>query len=192
MAKRKIACDLLVIGGSAGSLEVLLHILPLLTLPIPFPVIVVVHRKYSEVSTLSTLLSSRTPIRVKEPEDKEDIVDNTIYLAPADYHLLVEQSQLLSLDYSEKVNYSRPSIDVTFETAAEVYGGGVVGILLSGANSDGVLGLTAIKKQNGYVVVQDPETAQTPYMPEQAIKNVKVDEVMNMNDMADFINQLGR
>ncbi|MES2689181.1 MAG: chemotaxis protein CheB [Bacteroidota bacterium] len=190
MAQRKISCKVLVIGGSAGSLEVLLHILPRLKPPLPFPVVIIVHRKYSEVSTLATLLSSKTSIKVKEPEDKEDIAAGTVYLAPADYHLLVEDSKVFSLDYSEKVNYSRPSIDVTFETAAEVYRDGVVGVLLSGANSDGVEGLACIKKYKGFVIVQSPETAQTSYMPEQAVKSNQFDEVMDMDKMVDFINGL--
>lgn len=190
MAERKISCEILVIGGSAGSLEVLLHVLPRLNEPLPFPVVVIVHRKYSEASTLVTLLSSKTSIKVKEPEDKEDIAAGTIYLAPADYHLLIEDSKVFSLDYSEKVNYSRPSIDVTFETAAEVYRDGVVGILLSGANSDGVEGLACIRKYRGFVIVQSPETAQTSYMPEQAVKSNQFDEVMDMDKMVDFINGL--
>lgn len=190
MAKRKITCSVLLIGGSAGSLEVLLHVLPRLKTPLPFPVIIVVHRKYSEISTLATLLSSKTSLRVKEPEDKEEIEAGNIYLAPPDYHLLVEASKVFSLDYSEKINYSRPSIDVTFETAAEVYRDGVVGILLSGANSDGIEGLASIRRYNGYAVVQSPETAQTSYMPEQAVKSGHFDNITDMEGMVTFINGL--
>lgn len=190
MAKRKVKCELLLIGGSAGSLEVLLHVLPRLKTPLPFPVVIVVHRKYSEVSTLTTLLSSKTTLSVKEPEDKEEIVPGMVYLAPPDYHLLIEDSKVFSLDYSEKVNYSRPSIDVTFETAAEVYGRYAVAVLLSGANADGVEGLAAIKRNNGYVIVQSPETAQTSYMPEQALKSNHYDSVIDTDKMAEFINGL--
>lgn len=182
--------DAVVIGGSTGSLDVLLKVLPVLKPTLSFTIIVVLHRKNSADSTLEALLASRTSIPVREVEDKDALSIGHIYLAPADYHLLVEADKTFSLDYSEKVNYSRPSLDVTFESAADVYGDTLVGILLSGANTDGTKGLAAIKKEGGIIIAQKPETAQAPFMPQQAIDNVAVDFILDIPDLISFINAL--
>ncbi|GGM88733.1 putative chemotaxis protein-glutamate methylesterase [Dyadobacter beijingensis] len=184
-------CELMLIGGSAGSLEVLFKLLPLLRTDLPFPLALILHRRSSGDSSLSDLLGSKTLNPTHEVEDKEPIVPGTIYLAPADYHLLIEHDRTFSLDYSEKVHFSRPSIDVTFESAAEVYGRGLVGILLSGANEDGTEGLAAIKNAGGTAVVQDPDTAQMPFMPHYAMTHLRTDHVLNTIQMAAFINSLG-
>ncbi|MFA4867492.1 MAG: chemotaxis protein CheB [Pedobacter sp.] len=181
-------CKALIFGGSAGSLEVLLKVLPDVNVNITFPIIIVVHRKHGADSLLPILLSTRTKLNVKEVDEKEKIVAGNVYIAPSDYHLLVEQDETFSLDYSEKINYSRPAIDATFQTAAEVYKTNLVCILLSGSNSDGVNGLKSVKAWGGRAVIQDPETAQVAYMPEQARLNVMIDEVLPIADMAEFIN----
>src|SRR5689334_21565373 len=111
---------ILVIGGSAGSLEALLHFLPALKKDISFSIVVVLHRKNTAESMMTNLLQSRTKMPVREIEDKEKMLPAVIYVAPADYHVLVEKDDYFSLDVSEKINYSRPSIDVSFETAADV------------------------------------------------------------------------
>lgn len=183
-------CELLLIGGSAGSLEVLFRLLPLLRADLPFPVALVLHRRSSGDSSLSELLASKTLNPTQEVEDKEPVTSGTIYLAPADYHLLIEHNRTFSLDYSEKINFSRPSIDVTFESAAEVYGPGLVAILLSGANEDGTSGLTAVKKAGGMAVVQNPDTAQMPFMPHHALTHLHIDCVFDTIEMAAFINSL--
>ncbi|RYY87054.1 MAG: chemotaxis protein CheB [Chitinophagaceae bacterium] len=180
---------LLLIGGSAGSLEVLLLALPLLRSSLSFPILIVIHRKSSE-SILAELLAARTSLPVKEAEDKEPMQPGTIYIAPADYHTLVEANGTLSLDCSEKINWSRPSIDVTFETAADVYGKGLVGLLLSGANHDGVAGLARIQAAGGKVWVQDPDTAQIAYMPQGAVDQLRVDHLLTPEEMAGAINNL--
>lgn len=183
-------CEALIIGGSAGSLEVLLKTLPALRTDLSFPIVIVIHRKHGTDSLLPDLLSSRTKLRVKEVEEKEPLLAGTIYIAPSDYHLLIEQDHSFSLDYSEKINFSRPAIDATYQTAAEVYGGRLAGILLSGSNSDGVNGLKTIKAWGGLAAVQDPETAQVSYMPQQALLNVKIDHILNAETMGEFINSL--
>ncbi len=183
-------CKALIIGGSAGSLEVLLKVLPDLHTDISFPIIIVVHRKQGADFLLADLLSARTKLKVKEVEEKEEIMPKTIYIAPSDYHLLIEKEHTFSLDYSEKVNYSRPSIDVTFQSAAEIYTNKVACILLSGSNADGVNGLKAVKNYQGLALAQDPSTASVGYMPEQAILNVKIDRVLKPEDMANYINSL--
>lgn len=182
--------EAVVIGGSAGSLDVILKTLPSLTAKLTFPVIVILHRKSSFDSNLSTLFAGKTSLRVKEAEEKEELLAGTIYLAPADYHLLVEKDGSLSVDYSEKVNYSRPSIDVTFETAAEAFRENTVGILLSGANADGALGLKAIHSKGGITAVQNPETSEIAYMPNQALALGTVDYILNNDEIAYFINKL--
>lgn len=183
-------CEAFIIGGSAGSLEVLLKILPLINPAINFPIVIVIHRKHGADSLLPDLLSGRTSLRVKEVDEKEALVAGTIYIAPSDYHLLIEQDRTFSLDYSEKINYSRPAIDVTFQTAAEVYKEKLACLLLSGSNSDGVNGLKSVKHWGGMALIQDPKSAQVAYMPAQAQANVKIDKVLSVEDIAEFINLL--
>jgi len=187
----KTTYKVIVIGGSTGSLDVLLRVLPALQPTLSFAIIIVLHRKNSGDSTLESLLASKTVIPVKEVDDKDPLQANTIYVAPADYHLLIEKDYTFSLDDSEKVNYSRPALDVTFESAADIFGSAVVGILLSGANADGTKGLAAIKKAGGITVVQNPETAQAAFMPQQAILNATIDYILDIPELIRFLNSIG-
>ncbi|TYR34515.1 chemotaxis protein CheB [Sphingobacterium phlebotomi] len=182
--------EILLIGGSAGSISVLLEVLPHLNDHLSFPIMVVVHRKAHPESILEGLLGFRSRLPVEEAYDKMTLKANYIYLVPADYHLLFENKQMVSLDCSEKVNYSRPSIDVTFQSAAQIYMKHTVALLLSGANTDGLEGLRYIAQQQGTVLVQDPDTAEIAYMPQQALLNLQVDTVLKPEEMASFINQL--
>lgn len=181
--------ELLLIGGSAGSLEALLKLLPALQQAYSLAIVLVLHRRSGE-SLLSQLLAEKTVWPVKEAEEKEAVCAGTIYIAPADYHLLLENDKTFSLDYSEKVHYSRPSIDVTFESAAEVYGKSLMAVLLSGANADGSGGLQRIKEAGGYILVQDPQEAAVAYMPQQAIAHNAVDAVVPVAMMPPIILQL--
>jgi two-component system, chemotaxis family, protein-glutamate methylesterase/glutaminase len=192
MEKDKIVSSfkVLVIGGSAGSLDVILKVLPHLDETMKLAIVIVLHRKSGGDYSLSDLLSSRTRIKMKEIEDKQALEEGCIYIAPPDYHLLFEKDRTLSLDYSEKVNYSRPSIDVSFESASEIFGSSLTCLLLSGANADGVKGLSTVKQNGGQVTAQDPATADSPFMPQQAILNVPIDKVLNITEMAAFINAL--
>lgn len=180
--------ELLVIGGSAGSLEVILKAFNRLESAIlEFAIIIVLHRKSGADNTLIELLESRTTIPVSEANEKEPILSGHIYIAPADYHLLVESDRSMSLDYSEKVNFSRPCIDITFQTAAEVYGENLVCLLLSGASADGSEGMETAKALKSHIVVQDPVTAEVSYMPQKAIERVAVDRLIPGNDVGEFI-----
>lgn len=179
-----------VIGGSAGSLSVLFEIFPALSPDLNTTIILVLHRKNSADSALSDLLATKTVIPTKEVEDKDPILPGNIYLAPADYHLLIEKDYTFSLDYSEKINFSRPSLDVTFESAADVFGPSLTAILLSGANEDGTAGLTTVKQSGGFIVAQKPETAQMPFMPQHAIAHTDIDMVLDVKEITDFINLL--
>ncbi|KAB7733156.1 chemotaxis protein CheB [Rudanella paleaurantiibacter] len=180
---------LVVIGGSTGSIDVLLSVLPMVQVPLTgAAIVIVVHRKNTADSALSAVLALRTSLPVHEVDDKDLVQPGHIYLAPADYHLLFEHDGTFSLDDSEKINYSRPSIDVTFESAADVYGPAVVGIILSGANADGTEGFRAIKQAGGILVAQRPDTAQVGYMPNQAILHTPVDHILSIEQIGAFIN----
>ncbi|PZR34044.1 MAG: chemotaxis protein CheB [Azospira oryzae] len=182
--------QLLVIGGSAGSLSVVLKIIPLLKKEMNMAVIIVFHRKSSEDNTLIDVLSSRTDFTVKETEDKDEIQPGVIYVAPADYHVLIEKNKTISLDASEKINYSRPSIDVTFESAAEAYTDSLICMLLSGANADGVQGLLIAKRLGAYIIIQDPQTAEVSYMPEQALQKTQPHLLLNSDDSDQLLSVL--
>ncbi|KFC22309.1 chemotaxis protein CheB [Epilithonimonas lactis] len=190
METKGLITDLVVIGGSAGSLQVILTMVKNLNGDLNFPIVLILHRKAQAESILPRLLQQFSLIDVLEIEDKTEIKNNKIYIVPSDYHLLFEDKNTVSLDGSEKMNYSRPSIDVTFRSAAEIFGQSVVGVLLSGANSDGVEGLKYIKKNHGKVWIQDPETADVDYMPRQAVQNVEYDLIVKPDDLAKRINQL--
>jgi len=139
---------------------------------------------------LAHLFSSRTKFKVKEVEDKDSISPGYIYIAPPDYHLLVENENCFSLDSSEKIYFSRPSIDVTFESVAQVFGDAVIGVLLSGANADGAQGLSIIKQTGGFTIVQDPKSAEVDFMPRQAIEQLEPDAIVNAAQLPAFLNNL--
>lgn len=161
---------MVVIGGSAGSLHVITEILRVLPPAPKVPVMIVVHRMRNVNSDLDRLLfQSSNGAELIEPDDKAPVKAGKIYLAPQNYHLLVEEDHF-SLDYSEAVMYSRPSIDVSFESVALRYKKHVLGILLSGANSDGAHGLCSIAEQGGVAIAQEPTTAEYPIMPQSALK----------------------
>jgi two-component system chemotaxis response regulator CheB len=157
------------IGASAGAVEALLRLLPGLPADYSLALLIVVHLPVDAESTLATLLASRCRIAVKEAEDKEPIRPGVAYLAPANYHLLVEPDFHLSLSSDEPVLFSRPSIDVLFESAADAYGSALAGIVLTGANDDGARGLHAICAAGGVGWVQAPAAAQAGKMPQAAL-----------------------
>ena len=191
MAENEINTEqVLIIGGSAGSLEVLLDILPRLDLRSSFPIVIVLHRRSGEDTMLEDLIAYKSTIPFKEIEDKTELEPGYLYVAPSDYHLLFERKRLISLDTSEKVNYSRPSIDVAFESAADIYGKNLTGVLLSGANADGTEGLKAIKNAGGITIVQTPETAEVAFMPQNAIENISPDLILNTAAILEYINSI--
>ena len=190
MAQDAVKYKMVVIGGSAGSLDVILKMVPALPVNAGASFLIVVHRKNEPDSLLAGLLSSRTVMPVKEVEDKEPILPNHLFIAPPDYHLLVEDETLFSLDCSEKVHYSRPSIDVAFESIAQTFGAACIGVLLSGANADGAEGLKKIKEHGGLTLVQDPTTADVPYMPQSAINRFSVDKILPPDEIGELIKML--
>jgi two-component system chemotaxis response regulator CheB len=188
MAKAKVnMAKLIIIGGSSGSLQVVIHILSTLPDDYPIPVLLIIHRGNSSDSMLLDLLTLKSNLTVREVEEKDKIIHSCVYLAPPDYHVLVEKDETFTLDYSEKLNYSRPSIDVSFISAAEVYSKNLTGILLSGANEDGAEGLKKIKEQGGHTIIQHPDDAMVNYMPVQASHKSKIDEVLNTDEIANYL-----
>ncbi|MCH5719686.1 chemotaxis protein CheB [Niabella hibiscisoli] len=188
----KPATEILLIGGSAGSISVLLEIIPQLDKELSFPVIIILHRKAHPESNLSELLQFHSSLPLFEVEDKMILNNGCIYLAPADYHLLLENKGQIALDSSEKINYSRPSIDVSFQSAAVLFKQHTAGLLLSGANADGMEGLRCIEQYKGLVLVQDPVSAEFGYMPKQTLLNLEADAVLKPAQMAFFINRLNK
>lgn len=181
---------MIVIGGSAGSLSMLIKIISVLKKDMNVSVLIVLHRKPSEDNVLLDVLKSRTDFKVGEAEDKDQLTRGSMFVAPADYHVLIEREGCITLDDSEKVNFSRPSIDVSFESAAEVFGSSLVCVLLSGANADGVFGMIKAKQNGASIVIQDPKSAEFAYMPNQAMENVKADLVLsedNLNALAELL-----
>jgi two-component system chemotaxis response regulator CheB len=179
MAKDQITRpELLLIGGSSGSLGVVLSILTALPENFPIPFLLVMHRSSSGESLLDEVLGLKSNMRVTEVEEKDTIRPSIVYVAPADFHVLIEKNKSFSLDYSEKQNYSRPSIDVSFISAAEVYGNKLTAILLSGANDDGTEGMQHVKDLGGYCIIQDPADAMVDYMPRHALSRIQADAVL--------------
>ncbi|WP_421829354.1 chemotaxis protein CheB [Larkinella sp.] len=184
-------CKVVAIGGSAGSIPVVTALLQALPANFPFAVFVVLHRLKNVTSSMDAILTSKgRGLVIGEPDDKEAILAHRVYLAPQNYHLLIEADQTISLDYSEPVHYSRPSIDVTFESIAMAYAGSAVAILLSGANQDGADGLLAIVQQGGVAIVQDPATAEYPVMPQAAINRNSKAVVLTPEHIASFLHTL--
>jgi two-component system, chemotaxis family, protein-glutamate methylesterase/glutaminase len=179
--------SLVVIGGSSGSLEAILNILPGLPDQFEIPILIILHRNSSQESVLADLLSHKSRLSVKEVEEKEFIRPGFLYLAPADFHVLIEKDGSFSLDYSEKINFSRPSIDVSFASAADIFEDALVCILLSGANTDGAEGLSYAKKRRGTTLVQDPEEAPVPYMPRTAIEMEMPTEILSSKGIVEYL-----
>jgi two-component system chemotaxis response regulator CheB len=175
--------ELVVVGTSTGGLHALTRLLAALPATYRLPILVVQHRSKDSDERLTSLLRGASQLPVREPEDKEPLRGPGVYLGPPDYHLLVEPDSI-ALSTEEPVAYSRPSIDVLFQSAAYSYGSGVIGVLLTGANQDGTRGLQEIKQRGGYVIVQDPDSAESGFMPQYAVKNVLADRVLGLEQIA--------
>jgi two-component system, chemotaxis family, protein-glutamate methylesterase/glutaminase len=181
--------ELVVIGCSLGGMHALQEVLGALPEQFPVPIAIVQHRHKASNDTLPTFLAKSAKLRVVDVDDKLWIKPGTVYLAPADYHLLVERGAF-SLSVDDRVAYSRPSVDVLFESAADAYGDRVVGIVLTGANSDGAKGVQRIKARDGFVIAQDPKTAEAPEMPRSAIDAVRVDRILPLERIGPFLVEL--
>lgn len=179
-----------VIGASAGGIEALSVLLPALPAGSQACVLVVLHLPRDRPSLLAEIFGPKCALPVKEAEDKEPLLPGTVYFAPPDYHLLVEPGPSVALSADAPVHYSRPSVDVLFESAADVFGPRLLGIILTGANQDGSAGLAAVRRAGGYTAVQSPDTAQAALMPQSAIAGHKPDAVAPLVELAALLRTL--
>jgi two-component system chemotaxis response regulator CheB len=184
-----VAFEIVVVGASYGGLAALQVLLPELAPEFPLPVVIVQHRKKDADDGLCEYLRKRCPLPFIEPEDKEKVEPGHVYLAPRDYHLLIEKS-IFALSTESPVAYARPSIDVLFESAADIYRERIVGVVLTGANRDGAKGLAKIKALGGLAVVQDPVSAESRAMPDAALAATTVDRILPLPEIAPFLNEL--
>ena len=180
-----------VVGASAGAVEALSAVPPALPANYPLPVLVVVHLPPDKPSAMAELFRMKCAVAVREADDKEPVAPGTVYFAPPDYHLLVGRNGELSLSSEEPVHFSRPSIDVLFESAAAAYGPAVVGVVLTGANADGAAGLRAVRAAGGAAVVQDPAGAQAAAMPRAALAACPDARVLTLAQIATHLRELG-
>lgn len=180
----------IVIGASMGGMEALKIVLAQLPADFSLPVIVVQHQMSDSDDFLALYLNRYCAAKVKEACAHEQILPAHVYIAPAAYHLLIEEDKTLSLSVDLPVNYSIPSIDVLFESASDAYGDSLVGVLLTGASADGSQGLKKIKASGGLTVVQDPKSAEAPEMPTAAIKITQIDHILPLEKIGVFLRGL--
>ena len=180
--------ELVVVGTSYGGLSALQVLLPALAHDFPLPVVVVQHRG-KDSDNLCEFLQKHCALPLTEPNDKEAIAPGRVYLAPRDYHLLIERDGF-ALSTEAPVGYARPSVNVLFESAADIYQEHTVGVILTGANADGARGLAKIKSYGGLCVVEDPSSAQSRGMPQAAIAATTIDAILPLREIAPYLNQL--
>ena len=182
----------IVIGGSAGATAALTELLPIFPAEYPLPIIVAQHLHPWQNDYFIEHFSAKCALTVKEADEKEPIRPGYAYFAPPNYHLLIEDDKTFSLSIDAKVNYARPSIDVMFESAADVYAPWIVGVILTGANNDGAFGLRRIKEKGGLAIVQDPQTAESSYMPKAALEATRVDYVLPLKEIGKLLLEIPR
>jgi two-component system, chemotaxis family, protein-glutamate methylesterase/glutaminase len=163
------------------------ELLPGFPADFPVPLVIAVHLHPRQDNAHIERLASHCALRVKEADEKESIQAGSVYLAPPNYHLLIENDRTFSLSIDERVNYARPAIDVLFETAAQVYGPQTIGVVLTGANSDGACGLRRIKERGGLAIVQEPKTAESTFMPQAALEATPVDHVLAVPEIGKLL-----
>lgn len=185
------ATKAIAIGGSAGALEALALILPALPRDFPLPIALVLHLPAQRPNVVPEVLAAGCALQVREAADKEPLLPATLYVAPPGYHLLIERTLTLALSVDEPVRFSRPSIDVLFESAADAYGPALLGVLLSGASDDGAQGLASIKRAGGRTLVQAPESARSPAMPAAGARAAAVDWTLPPEQIGPWLVQLG-
>lgn len=191
-ATDRVDFKLLVVGASAGGVNALQTLLAALPADLPLPVLVVLHLPRDRPSRIVDLLDVRCPLPVREAEDKQPLLRGTVTFAPPDYHLLVEDAATLALSVDAPVLYSRPAIDPLFESAAEVFGAGVLAILLTGASNDGSVGVAAVRQAGGHAWIQSPDDAFSPIMPAAALAHAGADAVLPLSSICTRIKSLAR
>jgi two-component system chemotaxis response regulator CheB len=180
----------IVVGGSAGSFQGVVKILSQLPKKFPLPIILCLHRLKHVRHGFVEALSIKSVVQVTEPYDKEAIRKGGVYLAPANYHLSVELGNYFALSTEEMINNSRPAIDITLASCAYVFKDKLIGILLSGANKDGALGMRSIKERKGLTIVQEPSECMIETMPKAALSATEIDYVLKVDQIIDFLQEL--
>lgn len=180
----------IVIGCSAGGMRALKQVLAGLRADLGVPVLAVCHTGSEDVTTLCELIGASSTMPVREACERHHARDNTVYVAPGGYHLLVERGGRLALSVDERVSFARPAIDVLFESAADAYGGELVGVVMTGANHDGAHGLLRIRQRRGIAIVQEPLDAEAPAMPQAALDLAGADHCVPLRDIAPLLNRL--
>ena len=183
--------DAVAIGASAGGVEVLSALLSALPADCRASFFIVVHIPRERPSLLAEVFRTRCALPVREAEDKEPVQPGTVYFAPPDYHLLLDRGPACALSSDEPVHFSRPSIDVLFESAADIYGERLLGLILTGANQDGAEGLAAVGRAGGRTVVQEPGCAAVPFLPEAALQQGPVDFVLSLTQLQELFANWG-
>lgn len=184
--------EAVVIGTSAGGLAALTTILSALPADYRIPVIIVQHRARTEPTLLEEVLSYKSRIRIAQADEKQEIVPGTVYFAPGDYHLLIEQNRTFSLSFDPPVHYSRPSIDVLFESAAVVYQKKLLAVILTGANSDGSDGIRMIRRMGGTTVAQKPVSAAHQAMPQAAVNTGCIQHILELDEITKLLLEAGK
>ena len=179
--------EAIVMGVSSGGINAMKVMFSLLPADFSIPIIIVQHISPRSDNQWITLLNDKSNIRIKEADEKEQIEQETVYIAPPNYHLMVESNKTFSLTIDERVNFARPSIDVLFESAAEVYKSKLIGVVLTGSNNDGTKGMKRIKEYGGLTIVQDPATAESGYMPASAIAAMQVDYILPLDGIINLL-----
>ncbi len=179
--------DAIVIGVSTGGMNAMKILFSRLPKDFGTPIIIVQHIGPRSDNLWIDLLNDKNNISIKEANEKETIENGTVYIAPANYHLLIEKNRTFSLTIDERVNFARPSIDVLFESAAEVYTNKLIGVVLTGSNHDGTKGIKRIKECGGLTIVQDPKTAESAYMPASAMAAVTPDYILTLEEITDLL-----
>ena len=188
----KDRCKIVVIGGSAGSFNIVRKILSNLPQDYSIPVVLCLHRLKEYRNGFVESLNFGKGLKVTEPLDKDPVKAGNAYLSPANYHLLVECTRTFALSTEEEVNFSRPSLDLTFETVARSYRDGVTAILLSGANKDGAKGIHFCHREGAFTIIQDPDEALFRAMPQEALRIFKPDKVWKTQEIIDYLKVLNR
>lgn len=179
--------EAIVIGVSSGGMTALKYLFSALPVDFDLSIIVVQHISARSDNQWIKLLNDISNLNIKEADEKEKIKSGNVYIAPSNYHLLIEKEKTFSLTIDERVNFARPSIDVLFESAAEAYKNKLIGVILTGSNNDGTNGIKRIKECGGMAIIQDPETAESSYMPSSAIAAIQPDYILSLEDIAELL-----
>jgi two-component system chemotaxis response regulator CheB len=184
--------EAIVMGASSGGMNALKLLFSALPVDFSIPIIIVQHISPRSDNHWIKLLNNNSKLYLKEADEKENIEQGKVYIAPPNYHLMIESNKTFSLTIDERVNYSRPSIDVLFESAAEAYKNKLIGVILTGSNNDGTKGIKRIKEYGGLIIAQDPETAESSYMPASAIAAIQPDYILALENIIELLIKLDK